>query len=134
MPKLAVVRTPASPHTSLGAEDAHEQRAALRLAPVVSVQVRSYDLNPTRPVTEVGCIRTTNTFPSLVFFWGVGWGVVVLVSFVFWGDFFRLTDVAGKSKGLRHRNCSSSLKYFTLRGQFLSDSSFLGDFTSSFYP
>lgn len=65
MPKLAVVRTQASPHTALGMEDAHEQRTALRLAPVVSVQVRSYDLNPTQPITEVGRIRTTNAFPSL---------------------------------------------------------------------
>lgn len=92
MPKLAVVRTQASPHTALGMEDAHEQRTALRLAPVVSVQVRSYDLNPTQPITEVGRIRTTNTFPSLgclvcgFVFLGGGGGLVLFCCFL--GGFF----------------------------------------------
>ena len=62
-------------------------------------------------------------------FWGVFWFCLGLL-----GNFFRLTDVPGKSKGLRHISGSPSLTCFTLGDQFLSDSSLLGGFRNSFCP
>jgi len=84
VPKPAVMRTPASPHTAPGTEDAHEQQAALGPASMISVWVGSYDLNPTQPVTEAGHRGTANTFFS---FFGRLFGVYFGFVWVFWGIF-----------------------------------------------
>lgn len=57
VPNPGVMGTQTNP-TALGTDDAHERPEALGAALVLSVWVRSYELNPAQPMAEAGCIRT----------------------------------------------------------------------------
>lgn len=78
MSKLAVMWTQASPRPAPAMEDAHAQHRARELALVVSVWLRSYDVNPTQPVRG----RVQNKNSKYIFFLYLGvcvWGSVLLV-------------------------------------------------------
>lgn len=78
-------------------------KAALGPASVVSVWVRSYDLIPAQLVTET--VQKNKVFSFLFSLgWLIGW--VCCIGF---GLFFRVSDVAGKTKGLRRFSSSSTL-------------------------